>query len=329
MRLAADARPSEKRLVYNTRPEGCQETGRLEAISRKSQNSNQFLSIARLTLSETRDLYCIRCGQDDSGVARAPRSSARRLVGAPCTLAQALQRSMYVSVVDRAARRSPTSAPPTSSSAKTRSRARSCSVAPATEPMQIVLLVDNSQAAEPFIRDYREALPAFITAMAADPSGRAAPDSLITLAERPTIITDYTDDRRCPQRRERIFSMPGSGTYLLDGIIETSQGITKRGSPAAGHRGDHDRRAGAERPRTTSRCSSRCSASGAALHVIVVGRPVNIDARPIGRARSWARATGRPLRQHPDQHGADGEAETGGRRADQPVPGDLRAARRR
>ena len=25
--------------------------------------------------------------------------------------------------------------------------------------------------------------------------------------------------------------MSGSGTYLLDGLIETSQGLTKRGSP--------------------------------------------------------------------------------------------------
>jgi hypothetical protein len=44
MRLAAKgvAGRQEKRLVYNTRPEGCQETGLEPVISRKSQISNQF-----------------------------------------------------------------------------------------------------------------------------------------------------------------------------------------------------------------------------------------------------------------------------------------------
>ena len=38
-------------------------------------------------------------------------------------------------------------------------------VAKDDDPMQVALLVDNSQAAEPYIRDYREALPAFIAAL--------------------------------------------------------------------------------------------------------------------------------------------------------------------
>ena len=55
----------------------------------------------------------------------------------------------------------------------------------ATEPMQVAILVDNSQAAERYIRDYREALPLFIAAMA-DQSGPRNQISLIALAERPT-----------------------------------------------------------------------------------------------------------------------------------------------
>src|SRR5690349_6480181 len=38
----------------------------------------------------------------------------------------------------------------------------------ADDPMQIGLLIDNSQAAESFVRDYREALTEFVTAITSD-----------------------------------------------------------------------------------------------------------------------------------------------------------------
>jgi hypothetical protein len=103
------------------------------------------------------------------------------------------------------------------------------SVAPATDPMQIALLVDNSQAGEQFTRDYREALPAFINVIAADESGARHQIAIITLAERPTINTAYTFDfQQAVKGANRIFGTPGSGSYLLDGIIETSQDIKKK-----------------------------------------------------------------------------------------------------
>ena len=58
-----------------------------------------------------------------------------------------------------------------------------------------LLLVDNSQAGEPYIRDYREALPAFIETIAADADVQGRHQiALIALASRPTILVDYTMD---------------------------------------------------------------------------------------------------------------------------------------
>lgn len=148
-------------------------------------------------------------------------------------------------------------------------------VSPADEPMQVALLVDNSQAAEPRIRDYREALPALISGILGDPHARAKHQiSIVTMAERPTINTDYTSDEALLRKGAgRIFSMAGSGTYLLDAILEVSQGIAKRG---------------AVRPvivvvttegpdlsyRQYQQVLEKLKVGGAQLHVVTLGTPV-------------------------------------------------------
>lgn len=150
-------------------------------------------------------------------------------------------------------------------------------VAPAADPMQIALLIDNSQAADPYVRDLREGASAFINAIAADPTGAKHQLAVITIGERPTINTDYTTDLgKAVKGAQRIFATPGSGAYLLDGIIETSQGIKKRQSPrpvivavitAGVDLSDRVYQSVLEPLRD----------SGAALHVVVVGRPVTTD----------------------------------------------------
>jgi hypothetical protein len=150
-------------------------------------------------------------------------------------------------------------------------------VAPAADPMQIVILVDNSQAADQYIRDYREAVPAFINALAADETGVKHQVSIVTLADRPTVNTDYTFDLPLAVKgAQRIFAMPGSGNYLLDGIIETSQAITKRASPRPVILAITT-----EGPELSDRqymtVLEPLRASGAALHIIVVGNPTNLN----------------------------------------------------
>jgi hypothetical protein len=102
-------------------------------------------------------------------------------------------------------------------------------VSRATEPIDIALLVDNSAAAEDQITYLRDALGKFVTTMAA--TNQVA---VITLAERPTIAVDYTNDvRKLTAATGRLFPTAQSGMTLLDGIIETARGLAKREGPRA------------------------------------------------------------------------------------------------
>lgn len=190
--------------------------------------------------------------------------------------AQATERSLYVSVVDSAGAPVAGLGPADFIVREDRVAREVLRVAPANDPMQIALLVDNSQAAEPFIRDYREAIPAFIDAMT-DPAGPRNEIALITLADRPTIFTQYTSDRAALQKGvDRLFAMTGSGTYLLDGLIETSQGIIKRNAPRPVILAITSE--GLElSDRYFAQVLSPLQESGAAFHVVIIGRPSNAD----------------------------------------------------
>src|ERR1700722_3365899 len=99
-------------------------------------------------------------------------------------------------------------------------------VEPAGEPMQIAVLVDNSQAARDYIRDIRAGLESFVTEMT---TGTKNEISIIALADRPTILAESSSDRlKIMKGVNRIFAQPGSGNYLLDGVIEVCKGFKKR-----------------------------------------------------------------------------------------------------
>jgi hypothetical protein len=189
--------------------------------------------------------------------------------------AQAVQRSIYASALDQNGEPVPSLGPADFVVREDKVAREILSVVPATDPMQIALLVDNSQAADPYTRDYREALPAFINAIAADQSGAKHQIAIVTLAERPTINTDYTFDMaQAVKGAQRIFSIQGSGAYLLDGIIETSQGILKKGLTRPVMIAITT-----EGPEMSDRqymtVLERLRESGAAFHAIVVGTPRN------------------------------------------------------
>src|SRR5688500_8617803 len=102
-------------------------------------------------------------------------------------------------------------------------------VSRATEPIDIALLVDNSQAANDEITFIREALTKFVARMA--PDNRIA---LVALADRPTVFVEYTNDvARLNAGIGRLFAMSQSGMTLLDGIVETARGLEKRPGPRA------------------------------------------------------------------------------------------------
>src|SRR5689334_12012858 len=66
------------------------------------------------------------------------------------------ERVAYVSAVDQSGAPVPSLSPDDVVIREDKVAREVLSVLPATEPMEITLLVDNSQAAEPYIRDLRE-----------------------------------------------------------------------------------------------------------------------------------------------------------------------------
>lgn len=97
-------------------------------------------------------------------------------------------------------------------------------VTPATTPMAVAILVDNSAATGDNVSDIRRALTTFVKEL--DGIG---PVAIIGLADRPTILRDYTTSQKeLSDGVGKLFAMPDSGATLLDAIAEISKGLEKR-----------------------------------------------------------------------------------------------------
>jgi VWFA-related protein len=144
--------------------------------------------------------------------------------------AQAAERVLYVSVFDEKTRAPVTGLRTTDFIVKEDGASREVlRVGPATTPMPIAVIVDNSQAATDTIPDLRKALATFLR----DVDG-IGPVALVTVADRPTVVRDYTSDQKLLQdAAKRVFAAPQSGATLLDAITETSKGLEKRESDRA------------------------------------------------------------------------------------------------
>jgi len=102
-------------------------------------------------------------------------------------------------------------------------------VSRAIEPIDIALLVDNSAAADQSITFIRDGVSRFDALMATNNQ-----IALIALADRPTILVDYTNDpKRLSDGVGRLFAMPMSGMTLLDALVETAKGLARRETPRA------------------------------------------------------------------------------------------------
>lgn len=168
--------------------------------------------------------------------------SSRRLLPAVFTLvaaalagsahlgAQAIQRALYVSVLDEAG--NPIRAlQPTDVVVREDNVAREVlRVAPADEPMQIAVLIDTSTASRDNISHFRTALPPFITALTnPNAAGTKNQVAIVAFGERPTIVAEYTSNVAELQKGiNRLWSLPATGAYLLDAILEVTQGLKKR-----------------------------------------------------------------------------------------------------
>lgn len=100
-------------------------------------------------------------------------------------------------------------------------------VSPATEPIQIALLVDTSRAIEPDVLELRLALRTFFQEMAGKHE-----IALIGFGERPTVLVEYTRElERLEKGIGLLFARPDSGAYLLEAIIDASRGLQRRKAP--------------------------------------------------------------------------------------------------
>jgi VWFA-related protein len=187
-------------------------------------------------------------------------------------LAQTPRRSMYVSMLDAAGAPVPDLGPSDFIVREDSVKREVLTAERATQPIQAALLVDNTTSARSSVRDIRQAVTEFVTAMTApdQPKNQVA---IIGFAERPTILADYTSDRaKLDKGIGRIFTQSMSGSYLLDAIIETSDGFAKREAarpvivvlttegPELSNR-YHDQ------------VINAVHRAGAALHIVVLGPP--------------------------------------------------------
>jgi len=186
--------------------------------------------------------------------------------------AQAVPRSMYVSALDEAGAPVADLGPSDFLVREDKAQREVLRVAPADEPMQLAVLVDNTQAARNYIGDIRNGLDGFVTEMT---NGMKNELSLTALAERPTVLASPSIDRaQIMKGVYRIFEQRQSGSYLLDALIEVSKGFSKREA----------RRPvivviTTEGPEFSSRryedVLKPLHEVGAALHVLVLGPPSN------------------------------------------------------
>jgi hypothetical protein len=146
---------------------------------------------------------------------------------------QPRERSLYVTVVDKDGAPVPNLAPSDIVVKEDNLTREVLRVAPATDPMQIAVLVDTSQAAREHIQFMRQGLPPFVAELtAAGEGGRKNEIAIVAIGERPTILSDYSSDpAQIKKGIDRIWALDQSGMYLLDAIIEVANGMKKRESP--------------------------------------------------------------------------------------------------
>jgi Ca-activated chloride channel family protein len=142
---------------------------------------------------------------------------------------------------------------------------------PATEPLTVAFLVDDSQATNVATQMIREAVEKFVTSLA----GKAEM-SIVTFGERPTIVVDYTtDQKKLLDGAKRIFPRLGAGAYLMEAIVEVSRGFQKRKSARPVIAVLMIENAVEFSNRHYDNVLSELEAGGAALHVVSLGQPGN------------------------------------------------------
>lgn len=102
-------------------------------------------------------------------------------------------------------------------------------VEPAPLPTHIGLLVDDSQAAQPRIRELREAVDAFLGASPA--ADRGVNVGLTTFGDRPTRAFPYSQSGSLVEEQvDRLFARPGAGATFMDAVVFEAREMRRLGA---------------------------------------------------------------------------------------------------
>ena len=227
----------------------------------------------------------------------------------------------------------PISDPPTSSSAKTTSRAKSCASPRPTSRCRLPCWSTTAPRRATTSCNIRRALPGFIDG--ADrrraPPARQNEIALIGLGERPTILPTTPPTGASSTRRSTASVSSRRGAPAT---CSTASSRSARGSRSAAPSRPvivaiMTERPGAQPTRITTRCSSRCATRARRCTSIALGPPASASTTT-ARSRDIVVEQGPAMtrRVHDGlltELGPPGQARPAGRRADAPVPGDLRA----
>jgi Ca-activated chloride channel family protein len=97
-------------------------------------------------------------------------------------------------------------------------------VSAASDSLRVAVLVDNSQEMRNDLIDLRQSLRGFVTEI-----DRRHEVSVTGFGGPPTVLVDYTRDlNRLETGISRLLVRPGTGSYLLSAIIDTSRAMRKR-----------------------------------------------------------------------------------------------------
>ena len=208
--------------------------------------------------------------------------AAALLLSSTLLVAQARERVLYVSAWDDKTHAPVTGLATRDVAVTEDGRAREVlRVEPATSPMPMAILVDNTQDSRAHVSEIRRALTAFVKAV-----NGLGPVAIIGVADRPTILRDYTTNAaQVADGIGKIFPMSGSGATLLDAIVEVSQGLRKR---------SEDRAAIIVLTTENTEFSTRhytdvleeLAKGGAQLHVVVLNTPKGVQNNDEARNRS-------------------------------------------
>jgi VWFA-related protein len=146
------------------------------------------------------------------------------LIGSAPLRAQADEWTVYASVVDRAG--APVMGLSTADFVvRENGTAREIlRASPATDSLRVAVLVDTSQEMRSELIDVRQGLRGFVNEI-----DRRHEVALVGFGGPPTVLIDYTKDlKRLETGISRLLARPGTGSYLLSAIIDTSRTMRKR-----------------------------------------------------------------------------------------------------